>query len=119
MKIIHCADLHLDSKLNTHLTLEKRKERRAELVQTFRRKIQYGKEQQVEAILIAGDLFDRNVVSESVVRSVSRMIKDCPEICFYYLKGNHDDGDIFHVEEQIPDNLKLFDRRWTYYTHPG
>ena len=32
MKLIHCADLHLDSPLSAHLTREQAKERRQELL---------------------------------------------------------------------------------------
>ena len=119
MKMIHCADLHLDSKLNTHLNPEKRKERRAELLNTFRRMIQFGREQQVEAVLIAGDLFDTNIISEAAARTVRQVIEDYPEICFYYLKGNHDDMDYFQGIDSIPENLKLFGERWQYYTQTG
>ncbi|MBE5956925.1 MAG: DNA repair exonuclease [Lachnospiraceae bacterium] len=119
MKMIHCADLHLDSKLNTHLTGEKRKERRAEIINSFWRMIQYGENHHVEAILIAGDLFDTSFVSETVIRSVRQMIMDHPHICFYYLRGNHDHAELFPGTEQVPDNLKLFGDSWQYYTQPG
>ena len=75
MRMIHCADLHLDSKLNTYLNEEQRRERRAELLESFRRMVQYGRELQVEAVLIAGDLFDRNVVSETAVRMVKQVVE--------------------------------------------
>ena len=35
MKLIHCADLHLDSDMTSNLTKEKAKERRTELLVTF------------------------------------------------------------------------------------
>ena len=61
MKLIHCADLHFDSKLNANLSQESAKERRAELLDTFVRMVAYAKENAVEAILIAGDLFDTKI----------------------------------------------------------
>ena len=118
MRVIHCADLHLDSKLTAHLSGEKRKERRAELLETFRRMIVYGEQHQVEAILIAGDLFDSNVVSQTTRNTVKQMILNHPGICFYYLKGNHDSKGIFHESDRVPDNLKLFTDTWQYYLHP-
>ena len=118
MKMIHCADLHLDSKLTAHLSGDKRKERQAELLESFRRMVHFGAEHQVEAILIAGDLFDTNLVSETAMHTVRRIITDNPEITFYYLKGNHDNLGIFHESDVIPDNLKLFKDRWTYYGIP-
>ena len=35
MKIIHCADIHLDSPMNRLGTPEKRKERKAELIKAY------------------------------------------------------------------------------------
>ena len=37
MKIIHCADLHLDSKLHTHLDRDLARRRRDELLHNFER----------------------------------------------------------------------------------
>ena len=119
MRMIHCADLHLDSKLNTYLNEEQRRERRAELLESFRRMVQYGRVLQVEAVLIAGDLFDRNVVSETAVRMVKQVVEDNPEISFYYLRGNHDDMEVFRNMEPIPDNLRLFGDTWQYYSQSG
>lgn len=58
MKIIHCADIHLDSKMSANLTKEKARERKTELLTTFQNMVTYGAEQGVAAIIIAGDLFD-------------------------------------------------------------
>ena len=58
MKIIHCADIHLDSKMSANLTKEKARERKTELLTTFQNMVAYGAEQGVAAIIIAGDLFD-------------------------------------------------------------
>ena len=40
-KLLHCADLHLDSKMKKHLTEAEAKKRRAELMQTFERMVAY------------------------------------------------------------------------------
>ena len=58
MKLIHCADVHLDAKMTSHLTGEMARVRRAELLHTFCRMVEYAASSQVEAVLIAGDLFD-------------------------------------------------------------
>lgn len=63
MKLIHCADLHLDSRLQTHLDRDRAKQRRDELLRNFARLADYAAENSVEAVLIAGDLFDRDTVS--------------------------------------------------------
>ena len=111
MKMIHCADLHLDSKLNANLSKEKAKERRLELLDTFSRLVGYAAENDIKAVLIAGDLFDRKTVSATARNTVYGMIRSNPQICFYYLKGNHDDNAFF----EAPENLKLFGSEWTSY----
>ena len=70
MKIIHCADLHLDSAMNTHFSGVKAKERKNELLETFRRMIGYAVDNDVVAIIIAGDLFDRKNISATARNTV-------------------------------------------------
>ena len=115
MKIVHCADLHLDSKMTANLDKEKAKERKAELLLTFERMIAYAKEQQVEAILIAGDLFDTKNISAGAKNVVKSAISNNPQVTFFYLKGNHDQDNFLSVEEEVPENLKLFSGEWTSY----
>ena len=92
MKLIHCADLHLDSSMTTHLTKEKAKERKAELLASFNRMMEYADRENVSAVLIAGDLFDRKNISATARNAVYHAISTRPEMTFYYLKGNHDEG---------------------------
>ncbi len=115
MKLIHCADLHLDSKMNRYLTPEKSKERNTELLYTFRRMIQYAKVQQVNGILIAGDLFDTGKVSATTKQVILSAIREQGQMDFYYLKGNHDKTTFLIDTDEIPENLKLFHNTWTSY----
>ena len=39
MKLIHCADLHLDARMEASLPREKARERRQEVMRTFTRKV--------------------------------------------------------------------------------
>jgi len=121
MKIIHCADLHLDSKLHTHLDRVRAKRRRDELLQNFARLADYAAENAVEAVLIAGDLFDRDTVSALARGTVLSVVRAHPGIRFYYLRGNHDTGDCLRSRQtgdrqpEMPENLFLFTGRWTTY----
>ena len=117
MKIIHCSDLHLDSKMQTNLSKEKAKERNNEILITFQNMIKYAKDNLVKIIIIAGDMFDRKNVSVKAKNIVKYAIESNPEIDFIYLKGNHDEM-AFLSEEEIPDNLKLFDsKEWIKYEY--
>lgn len=115
MKLIHCADLHLDSSMTSNLSREKAKERKSELLLTFNRMIQYAREEKVSAILIAGDLFDKKKVAKTALNAVLKAIMENPQIGFYYLQGNHGVGGLLDGLEDIPENLKLFNDSWTDY----
>ena len=117
MKIIHCADLHLDSKMTSNLSKEQAKERKMEILRTYSRMIEYAKNNDVKAIIIAGDLFDTRNVSATARNLVKDSITSNPDIDFYYLKGNHDSDNFISKLDEIPDNLKLFSNQWTSYSY--
>ena len=112
MKIIHTADIHLDSKLSRHLSTDQARDRRNELISTYNSMVQYALNERAQAILIAGDLFDVTRISATARNAVMASITDNPEMTFYYLRGNHDaDSFIQDVVKEfgfIPENLKLF-----------
>lgn len=115
MRIIHCADLHLDSKMTSNLDRMRAKERKAELLGTFCRMVDYAKMHDVSAILIAGDMFDTGSISALTRNTVRDTITANKDIDFYYLKGNHDRDSFLSSLEEVPDNLKFFDEGWTSY----
>ena len=119
MRIIHCADIHLCSKLSANLEGSKRKERRAELLSTFLRMVDYADENEIDAIIVAGDLFDTGNISVTARNAVSDAIMNHPLIRFYYLRGNHDADAFLSQLPEIPNNLKLFGTDWTTYEQGG
>lgn len=117
MKIIHCADIHLDSQMTSNLDKSKARERKFEILETFRRMIEYAEDNDIFAILIAGDLFDTKNFSASTRNSVIELITVHERIRFYFLKGNHGGGSQFiDAFDSIPDNLYLFGNTWTSYS---
>lgn len=116
MRIIHCADLHLDSKMSANLDKDKAKLRKQELLRTFTRMIEYASDNRIDGILISGDLFDTKLVSALARNTVYKGISDNPEIQFFYLKGNHDVDSFLSSINEIPDNLHMFDNEWKSYS---
>ena len=116
MKIIHCADLHLDSNMTSNLSREQAKQRKAELLATFERMIAYAKDNSVKAVIIAGDLYDKKNISANARNVFLSAINNNPDITFYYLRGNHDAESLFIDCDTIPDNIKMFNDSWTSYT---
>ena len=119
MKIIHCADLHLESRMTSNLSADKARERRSELLETFRRMVEYAVKNGVKAVIIAGDMFDTKKVSVSARNRVRAAIEGNPGLDFYYLRGNHDADNFLSHSEEIPENLHLFGSEWTSYELPG
>ncbi len=115
MKLIHCSDLHLDSPMETHLSAEQARERNHEILEAFFRLVGYAREHGVDAVLIAGDLFDSSRVSQTTADFVLDTIAQAKEIHFLYLKGNHDEDRLAFNGRNLPDNLHLFGENWDYY----
>ena len=119
MKVIHCADLHLDSRLTSVLPKELANKRKRELVVTFLNMVDYAVNNDVSSIIIAGDMFDTDRILVSTRNSVIGAILANPSIDFYYLRGNHDMDNVLSEEASIPDNLHFFDDSWTGYILNG
>ncbi|MBR6072484.1 MAG: DNA repair exonuclease [Acholeplasmatales bacterium] len=110
MRIIHTADLHLDSPLGTNLSLLKQKERKRELLYNFERLINYAKEYSVNMIIISGDMFDRARIAIKTREYIFNLINENPTIDFALISGNHDEDSFVDEMEIIPHNLKVFDK---------
>ena len=112
MKIIHCADLHLGSRLTSLPVGEIRDTRKNELLKTFNRLIDYAKNSDIKVIMFSGDVFDSDRPAKKDKTFFYNAIKANPDITFLYLRGNHD------IEESLEehfDNLLLFNDYWTSY----
>ncbi len=115
MKIIHCGDLHLDSKMESVLPKEKAKERKNEILGTFLRMVEYARKNWASVVIIAGDMFDTKNVSAKVRNAVLDAVRSNPGISFLYLKGNHDTENFMDNMPDKPDNLMFFGDTWTKY----
>lgn len=108
MKIMHIADLHLDSAFSG-FEKSKAEEKRAELRACFVRAMNIAKEQNVELVLIAGDLFDTPFCSLATRKVVFDAIAGvgCPVIIS---PGNHDyyNKNGTYAEENLPENAYVF-----------
>ena len=112
MKIIHCADIHLGSRMNK-LPKDKAEERARELRASFERLISYAKRERIYTILLAGDIFDSDRPFKKDKEFFYSAVRRNSEITFFYLRGNHDGKESY--TEEI-ENLKTFGREWTSYT---
>lgn len=117
MKIIHCSDIHLDSRMERHLTAQQARERNAEICATFARMVTYAREEGAAVVLIAGDLFDTERVSPQTAGFVLEQVRKAEGIDFLYLRGNHDESRNVFSGMEIPGNFKAFQSGWTSYRY--
>ena len=115
VRLIHTADVHLDTTFSSRFSKEEAEERRQGLLLAWNKLLDFGAEKRVQAVLIAGDLFDSPVVSRSTMDIFLSSIRKNPEISFFYLRGNHDTKNTFLFQEHLPKNLFLFSHEGKKY----
>ena len=110
MKFLHTADWHLGIKYKQ--LGDKAQQARNIRLKTVEKLIQKAREENVDFILISGDLFDSNQVDRSLLTAVSQIFSDISPTPIYLLPGNHDPlgrDSLFNdpVWEKL-DNLTIF-----------
>jgi DNA repair exonuclease SbcCD nuclease subunit len=115
IKILHTADVHLDSPL-TSLAL--RDESLRESIQSATRSafiqiIDTALAENVDALLIAGDLYDGAQRSAKTAAFLTGQLERLRTagIPVFYIKGNHDAENPITGEVALPDNVHIFDGR--------
>ena len=116
MKFIHCADLHLDSKMDS-LPSEKAKIRREEVLSTFERLADYASKINASAVIIAGDMFDTSRTTLKTRGRVLEAICKNSNVDFLYLSGNHDDENFVSELQSYPNNFKVFTDDWQSFCY--
>ena len=116
MKLIHTADLHLGSRMESKFPPDKAKRRRVELRDSFARMIDRAKELGAEMILIAGDAFDSDPATPADRAFFFDAVAANPDLTFLYLRGNHDAT--VAPTADVP-NLVAFGDAWTVYKKDG
>ena len=112
MKIIHAADIHLGSKLDSKFSKTISDQRKVEVRNTFKRLVEYANKNSISLIMLSGDIFDSNTPAKKDKDFFYNVIKNNPNITFLYLKGNHD---VSNTNVETYDNLKVFSSSWQSY----
>jgi DNA repair exonuclease SbcCD nuclease subunit len=115
MYIIHTADLHLESSLETNLDPIKAQSRKKELISNCARLLEYAQENNCSKIIIAGDLFDDTKISSRTKNHMLDLINSNNNIDFFYICGNHDEEFILKENNNLPSNLYLFGNDFKTY----
>ncbi len=115
MKFIHCADVHLGSKIEAKLPPEKTEERKAEVRAAFKKTIERAREEGIKVMVLAGDVFDGDRPFKKDKEFFYGAVRNNPDVDFLYLRGNHDVAECVEMSE-LP-NLKTFGKEWTSYSY--
>ena len=114
VKIMHCADLHLGAEISSLGQFAD--QRRRELFFTFEKIINICKDESVDFLCIAGDLFDCvHIDSQSVIEMIE-LIKSVPETTIVIASGNHDPFciDSWFYTKSWPANVTFFSQELSY-----
>jgi len=111
-RFVHTADVHLDSPLKS---LAMRDEALADVVanatrQAFVRVVDLCINEQVNALLIAGDLYDGNQTSMKTARFLASQLRRLDEkhINVFIIRGNHDAESKITRQLTLPDCVHVF-----------
>jgi len=114
-RFVHAADIHLDSPLRS---LALRNPELAELIgnatrHAFVRIIDLCLEEQVDALLIAGDLYDGEQTSMKTARFLAEQLRRLDQVGIraFIIRGNHDAISKITKELVLPDSVKVFGGR--------
>ncbi len=108
IKILHCGDFHIGAQ-NYYLR-NKAKQRRSEILSTLEKIVGICKDEHIEVMLIAGDLFDSNHVENSALKVVKRLFSEIPDTFIAISAGNHDyiTSDSPYINSKWPSNVHIF-----------
>lgn len=108
MRFLHAADLHLDSAFAA-LPAEKARQRRRESRELLTRLVTLAREEAVDAVLLAGDLFDGVHVYPETIAQLQDALRrmTCP---VFIAPGNHDPYGRTspYARESWPDHVHIF-----------
>lgn len=91
MRFVHIADMHFDipfTSLNNKEDLGEK--RRLEQRNALKRIIEYIKENHIEYLFIAGDLYEHEYIRKSTIDYISKLFDEIPNTKIFITPGNHD-----------------------------
>lgn len=103
MKLIHLGDLHLGKSLGEYDLAEDQRYILKQILQLI-------KKESVDAVLIAGDVYDKAVPSESATRLLDEFLCELAELGVktFIISGNHDSDDRLNYGSELFQKNKIF-----------
>lgn len=103
MKLIHTADLHIGKIVNEFSMIEEQKNALTQI-------LAIAKEEEADALIIAGDIYDRSVPSAEAVVVFDEFLNRAVElgISIFIISGNHDSPERVGFAQHILKNQKVY-----------
>lgn len=109
--LLHCADLHLEAGFaSSGLPPAVGNQRRADLRATLGRILALAREHNVDAVTIAGDLYEQAYATPDTAEFLRRQFADLAPIRVFIAPGDSDPytGDSLYALTRWPDNVRVF-----------
>lgn len=103
MKLLHLADLHIGKRVYEYSMLE---EQNNVLLQALK----MVREHQVDAVLIAGDVYDKSIPSIEGIRLFDTFLTELKEmnIPVFIISGNHDSAERLSFGRHLMEHAKIY-----------
>lgn len=122
MRFLHVADLHLDSAFaGSGLDGATARRRAEELFATFQSCLDLAVAEQVDAVIIAGDLFEHRWLRRETLRRVQQALERLAPTPVLIAAGNHDPlvADSPYFAPGWPEHVHIFGQAWEAVALPG
>ena len=110
MKFVHIADLHFDIPFTTMSSKGLAEQRRLEQRNAFKRIIEYIKNNNIEFLFIAGDLYENEYIRLSTIDYINKLFEEIPNTKILISPGNHDPyiNNSYYKQYKWSDNVYIF-----------
>ena len=109
IKILHSADIHFDTPFSG-MTPKEALKSKEELKQVFEKIIKMTLENEIDILLIAGDIFDNLSVNKTTLYFIKSCFENISKVKVFISPGNHDpfNEKSFYNIVDWPDNVHIF-----------
>ena len=111
MKFVHIADMHFDAPFKSLTVREGLSDtRRLDQRKIFKKIIDYIKENSINFLFIAGDLYENEYIRKSTIIYINDLFKEIPETKIFISPGNHDPyiKNSYYSEFDFSHNVHIF-----------
>lgn len=109
IKFMHVSDVHLDTPV-IGMTPEKSDERGRDIRTAFLKLMEFVRSEEADFVLISGDLFDVDFVTNTTAEILIRELRNCPASEFIIAPGRYDPykNNPIYASGRLPENCHVF-----------